>query len=97
MADAELVLRSWVLEKALYEVRYELNSRPDWVDIPLRAVLTILGNRTREWSAGGRYRLSAADAKVHRPTRTTCKVEGAGPMTARSIDPDPGDPRHPAA
>jgi maltose alpha-D-glucosyltransferase/alpha-amylase len=42
-ADAELVLRSWVLEKALYEVRYELNSRPEWVDIPLRAVLSILG------------------------------------------------------
>jgi maltose alpha-D-glucosyltransferase/alpha-amylase len=42
LADAELVLRSWVLEKALYEVRYELNSRPDWVDIPLRAVLAIL-------------------------------------------------------
>ncbi len=42
VSDAELVLGSWVLEKALYEVRYELNSRPDWVDIPLRAVLAIL-------------------------------------------------------
>jgi maltose alpha-D-glucosyltransferase/alpha-amylase len=42
-ADAELVLRSWVLEKALYEVRYELNSRPDWAEIPLRAVAAILG------------------------------------------------------
>jgi maltose alpha-D-glucosyltransferase / alpha-amylase len=42
-ADAELVLRSWVLEKALYEVRYELNSRPDWVDIPLRAVMNVIG------------------------------------------------------
>ena len=44
IADSELVLRSWVLEKALYEVRYELNTRPDWVDIPLRAVLNILGS-----------------------------------------------------
>ncbi|HEY2587172.1 MAG TPA: maltose alpha-D-glucosyltransferase, partial [Tepidisphaeraceae bacterium] len=42
LRDTELILRSWVLEKALYEVRYELNSRPDWVDIPLRAVLHIL-------------------------------------------------------
>ncbi len=42
-ADAELLLRSWVLEKALYEVRYELNSRPDWAEIPLRAILAILG------------------------------------------------------
>jgi predicted trehalose synthase len=42
LADAELVLRSWLLEKALYEIRYELNSRPDWVEIPLRAALSIL-------------------------------------------------------
>jgi maltose alpha-D-glucosyltransferase/alpha-amylase len=42
LEDAELVLRSWVLEKALYEITYELNSRPDWVDIPLRAVMTIV-------------------------------------------------------
>jgi len=41
-ADAELVLRCWVLEKALYEVGYELNSRPDWVDIPLRAIVAVL-------------------------------------------------------
>jgi maltose alpha-D-glucosyltransferase/alpha-amylase len=41
--EAQLVLRAWVLEKALYEIRYELNSRPDWADIPLRAVLNILG------------------------------------------------------
>lgn len=43
--DTQLVLRSWVLEKALYEVRYELNSRPDWADIPLRAVLSIIGRK----------------------------------------------------
>ena len=41
--DTELLLRSWVLEKALYEVRYELNSRPDWAEIPLRAILAVLG------------------------------------------------------
>lgn len=27
-----------VAEKALYEVRYELNNRPDWLDIPLNAL-----------------------------------------------------------
>ena len=30
------------LEKALYEVRYELNNRPDWVHIPLVGVLRLL-------------------------------------------------------
>jgi maltose alpha-D-glucosyltransferase/alpha-amylase len=40
--ETELVLRCWVLEKALYEIAYELNSRPDWVQIPLQAVVAIL-------------------------------------------------------
>ena len=52
VADSELVLRSWVLEKALYEVRYELNSRPDWVDIPLRAVMNVLGSPSATAVAG---------------------------------------------
>lgn len=36
------VLGTHVLEKALYELVYELNNRPSYVPIPLRAVLTIL-------------------------------------------------------
>jgi maltose alpha-D-glucosyltransferase/alpha-amylase len=40
--DIDLLLRSWTLAKSLYEVQYELNSRPDWVGIPLRAVVTLL-------------------------------------------------------
>jgi maltose alpha-D-glucosyltransferase/alpha-amylase len=38
-ADLEALLRVFTLEKALYEVAYELNSRPEWVHIPLGAVL----------------------------------------------------------
>jgi maltose alpha-D-glucosyltransferase/alpha-amylase len=32
-----------LLEKALYELGYELNNRPDWVHVPLRGVLDVLG------------------------------------------------------
>jgi maltose alpha-D-glucosyltransferase/alpha-amylase len=32
----------FTLEKAIYEVSYELANRPGWVDIPLRGVLGIL-------------------------------------------------------
>jgi maltose alpha-D-glucosyltransferase/alpha-amylase len=41
--DAEFhqALELFELEKALYETRYELNNRPDWVSIPLAAVLAI--------------------------------------------------------
>jgi maltokinase len=35
-------LRFFVLEKALYELEYELNNRPDWVLIPAQALLRIL-------------------------------------------------------
>lgn len=38
------LLNFFVLEKAIYEVAYELNSRPDWLAIPLRGVLFALNN-----------------------------------------------------
>jgi len=42
--DASLrgLLDLFLLEKALYEVRYELDNRPDWVVIPLRGILSLL-------------------------------------------------------
>jgi maltose alpha-D-glucosyltransferase/alpha-amylase len=36
------LLDLFLLEKALYEVRYELDNRPDWVIIPLRGILSLL-------------------------------------------------------
>jgi maltose alpha-D-glucosyltransferase/alpha-amylase len=35
------VLRAFVLDKALYELDYELNARPDWVLIPLLGILKL--------------------------------------------------------
>ena len=32
-------LDAWELDKAVYELAYELNNRPDWVEIPLQALL----------------------------------------------------------
>ena len=37
--DLHLLLRSYLIAKALYELRYELNNRPNWVAIPLRGLL----------------------------------------------------------
>jgi len=39
--DAEL-LALFELEKALYELRYELNNRADWVQVPLHGVLALI-------------------------------------------------------
>jgi maltose alpha-D-glucosyltransferase/alpha-amylase len=32
----------FLLEKSIYELGYEANSRPEWVDIPARGILDIL-------------------------------------------------------
>ncbi|MGZ5475698.1 MAG: maltose alpha-D-glucosyltransferase [Thermoanaerobaculia bacterium] len=43
MPEIEVLLDAHLLEKALYEVVYELNNRPDWLRIPLHGVLDLLG------------------------------------------------------
>jgi maltose alpha-D-glucosyltransferase / alpha-amylase len=40
-ADFRQLLDIFLLDKALYEVRYELNSRPAWVRIPLLGILSL--------------------------------------------------------
>ncbi|HEY3938679.1 MAG TPA: putative maltokinase [Bryobacteraceae bacterium] len=39
----QLLLDAFLLQKAVYEVAYELNNRPDWVNIPLRGILSLIG------------------------------------------------------
>lgn len=42
LEDTRIILDNYTLEKALYEVSYELNNRPDWVVVPLRGILQVL-------------------------------------------------------
>jgi maltose alpha-D-glucosyltransferase/alpha-amylase len=42
-AGAGALLELFVLEKAVYEVGYESENRPDWLAIPLRGLLDVLG------------------------------------------------------
>ena len=44
-------LEPFILEKAFYEIDYEMNNRPDWLRIPLTSVLEIL--RNHEAPTGG--------------------------------------------
>ena len=37
------LLRAYEIDKALYEVVYESNYRPDWIGIPLRALTALIG------------------------------------------------------
>ncbi len=38
-AETSRLLDAYLLEKSLYELTYELDNRPDWVDIPLQGIL----------------------------------------------------------
>lgn len=42
--EIDFLLRYHIFEKAIYELGYELNSRPEWVIIPLKGIMQILNN-----------------------------------------------------
>jgi maltose alpha-D-glucosyltransferase / alpha-amylase len=41
VAEAQILLDAYLLEKALYELLYELDNRPSWVRIPLDGILAL--------------------------------------------------------
>jgi maltose alpha-D-glucosyltransferase/alpha-amylase len=41
-ATAARLIDLFLIEKALYEVRYELDNRPDWLDVPVNGLLRLL-------------------------------------------------------
>jgi len=42
--ELSVLLRVLLLEKVVYELSYELNNRPDWVEIPLYGIRQLLGD-----------------------------------------------------
>jgi maltose alpha-D-glucosyltransferase/alpha-amylase len=42
VVERRLMLDAFLLQKALYEVAYELNNRPDWLQIPLQGILGLM-------------------------------------------------------
>jgi maltose alpha-D-glucosyltransferase/alpha-amylase len=45
--ELDILLNVYLLEKALYELGYELNNRPDWVRIPLTGILQLMQSREK--------------------------------------------------
>jgi maltose alpha-D-glucosyltransferase/alpha-amylase len=41
--ELRIMLDVYLLEKATYELSYELNNRPDWVSVPIEGILDLLG------------------------------------------------------
>ncbi len=46
--DAGILLDLYLARKAFYELRYELNNRPDWVEIPLQGLVEMLTHLQHE-------------------------------------------------
>jgi maltose alpha-D-glucosyltransferase/alpha-amylase len=40
--DFNVLLESFILDKAIYEIGYEITYRPDWVQVPVRAVMRLV-------------------------------------------------------
>ncbi|MBC7962202.1 MAG: putative maltokinase, partial [Steroidobacteraceae bacterium] len=40
--EVDIMLHTFMLDKAIYELGYELNNRPEWVSIPLRGIMELL-------------------------------------------------------
>jgi maltose alpha-D-glucosyltransferase/alpha-amylase len=40
--DRQVLLDVFLLEKAIYELGYELNNRPEWVEVPVQGILQLL-------------------------------------------------------
>ena len=42
LEQLKILLDAFILEKAIYEIGYQLNNRPDWVRMPLQDILQLM-------------------------------------------------------
>lgn len=40
--DLQILMQTYLLQKAIYELNYELNNRPDWVIVPIKGIKAII-------------------------------------------------------
>src|SRR5690606_19397997 len=40
--DLQILIETYLLEKVMYELNYELNNRPDWAQIPLKGLKSLI-------------------------------------------------------
>ena len=46
--ENDILIRTFLIEKAIYELGYELNARPDWTMVPLRGIHYLVKRYVKE-------------------------------------------------
>jgi 1,4-alpha-glucan branching enzyme len=77
-SSTRCLLDLYLFEKGIYEVGYEMNNRPDWVDIPLEGVREIL-------AAGGEGESGTETATGTATTESTASRVTPVPITKPSL------------
>ncbi|MDB5219553.1 MAG: 1,4-alpha-glucan (glycogen) branching enzyme GH3-type [Myxococcaceae bacterium] len=108
-ASTRCLLDLYLFEKGIYEVGYEMNNRPDWVDIPLEGVREILGDGEREGEGEGESGTGTGTATLEtrgntpvpttKPSLTSPAVVPTAPVARVAhwaVSPSMLDPRSPA-
>jgi maltose alpha-D-glucosyltransferase/alpha-amylase len=78
------ILDAYLLDKALYEINYELNNRPDWVRLPLQGILQVLqtGEETTTAEVSGAVEGEMAETERQSQPRTR-EADGKGRKRAK--------------
>jgi len=63
------ILDAYLLHKAIYEINYELNNRPDWVGLPLQGILQILETKEEPAPSDVKKEAEEKSAKITNKTR----------------------------
>ncbi len=45
--DIRILLDTFLFEKAVYELNYEMNNRPEWIIIPIQGIKSLLESKTK--------------------------------------------------
>jgi len=66
--DIRIFLKAYLLNKALYEINYELNNRPDWINLPIKGIMQLLhqDKETAEYEA---------DTKTEKTSRGITEIQ----------------------
>ena len=87
-AAIERLLAVFELEKAVYELRYELDNRPDWVGIPVAGIERLCSRRSctrprKHCDRRPRRRIPTACSAPTRPRRAASSCARSGPRRRR--------------